>query len=106
MNILEYLLGSPPRKFNSRIFESLSRAESADGNGSFNLKFKRLENTLDYKIIIETSTDLENWTSSNDQLSLKEESDNGDGTLTLTYSISGSVDSKKVFFRLRVVELL
>ena len=106
VNILEYLLGSHPRKFNSRIFESFSRAESADGNGSFNLKFKRLENTLDYKIIIETSTDLENWTSSNDQLSLKEESDNGDGTLTLTYSISGSVDSKKVFFRLRVVELL
>jgi hypothetical protein len=106
VNILEYLLGSHPRKFNSRIFESFSRAESADGNGSFNLKFKRLENTLDYKIIIETSTDLENWTSSDDQLSLKEESDNGDGTLTLTYSISGSVDSKKVFFRLRVVELL
>ena len=106
VNILEYLLGSHPRKFNSRIFESFSRAESADGNGSFNLKFKRLENTLDYKIIIETSTDLENWTSSDDQLSPKEESDNGDGTLTLTYSISGSVDSKKVFFRLRVVELL
>ena len=106
VNILEYLLGSHPRKFNSRIFESFSRAESADGNGSFNLKFKRLENTLDYKIIIETSTDLENWTSFDDQLSLKEESDNGDGTLTLTYSISGSVDSKKVFFRLRVVELL
>ena len=106
VNILEYLLGSHPRKFNSRIFESFGRAESADGKGSFNLKFKRLENTLDYKIIIETSTDLENWTSSDDQLSLKEESDNGDGTLTLTYSISGSVDSKKVFFRLRVVELL
>ena len=106
VNILEYLLGSHPRKFNSRIFERFSRAESADGNGSFNLKFKRLENTLDYKIIIETSTDLENWTSFDDQLSLKEESDNGDGTLTLTYSISGSVDSKKVFFRLRVVELL
>mgnify|MGYP001216395169 FL=1 len=106
VNILEYLLGSHPRKFNSRIFESFSRAESADGKGSFNLKFKRLKNTLDYKIIIETSTDLENWTSSDDQLSLKEESDNGDGTLTLTYSISGSVDSKKVFFRLRVVELL
>lgn len=106
VNILEYLLGSHPRKFNSRIFESFSRAESADGKGSFNLKFKRLKNTLDYKIIIETSTDLENWTSFDDQLSLKEESDNGDGTLTLTYSISGSVDSKKVFFRLRVVELL
>ena len=106
VNVLEYLLGSHPRKFNSRIFESFSRAESANENGSFNLKFKRLENTLDYKIIIETSTDLENWTSSGDQLSLKEESDNGDGTLTLTYSISGSVDSRKVFFRLRVVELL
>ena len=52
------------------------------------------------------SNDLENWTSPDDQLSLNEESDNGDGTLTLTYSISGSVDSKKVFFRLRVVELL
>ena len=72
-------------------------------SGSMTHWFK---NTLDYKIIIETSTDLENWTSFDDQLSLKEESDNGDGTLTLTYSISGSVDSKKVFFRLRVVELL
>ena len=105
VNILEYLLGSDPRKYNSRIFEEFIRSQSTNEKGSFVLRFKRLQNTLDYKIIIETSTDFLNWVSLDDQLSLKEELNNGDGTVTVTYSNSRSLDFRKIFFRLRVVEL-
>ena len=105
VNILEYLLGSDPRKYNSRIFEEFIRSQSTNGKGSFVLRFKRLQNTLDYKIIIETSTDFLNWVSLDDQLSLKEELNNGDGTVTVIYSNSRSLDFRKIFFRLRVVEL-
>ena len=104
VNILEYILGSNPRKPNSRIVERFIRSDSTNGNGSFELSFTRLQNTQNYKIIIESSTDLVNWISSGDQLTLKEEFNNGDGTVSVTYSNSKPLDSRKIFFRLRVIE--
>tara|TARA_B100000965_G_C19434855_1_gene688134 strand:+ start:35 stop:916 length:882 start_codon:yes stop_codon:yes gene_type:complete len=104
VNILEYILGSNPRKPNSRIVERFIRSDSTNGNGSFELSFTRLQNTQNYKIIIESSTDLVNWISSGDQLTLKEEFNNGDGTVSVTYSNAKPLDSRKIFFRLRVIE--
>ena len=103
-NILEYLLGSDPRKPKSRIFKNFMRQERTNETGKFELKIKRLKNISGYEIIIESSTDLVNWIASDDQLILKEELDNGDGTVTITYSTSGSLTSRKIYFRIRAFE--
>ena len=103
-NILEYLLGSDPRKSESRIFKEFMRQERANEGGKFELKIKRLKNIAGYEIIIESSTDLINWIAPTEQLILKEESDNGDGTVTITYSTSNPLTSRKIYFRIRTVE--
>jgi len=103
-NILEYLLGSNPRKSESRIYEEFSRQERINETGNFELKIKRLKNIEGYKIIIESSTDLVNWITSEKQFSLKEQSDNGDGTVTITYSTASPLTSKRTYFRIKAVE--
>ncbi len=103
-NILEYLLGSDPRKSESRIFKEFMRQERANETGKFELKIKRLKNIIGYEIIIESSTDLINWIAPTEQLILKEESDNGDGTVTITYSTSNPLTSRKIYFRIRAIE--
>ncbi|MEE3177769.1 MAG: lamin tail domain-containing protein, partial [Verrucomicrobiota bacterium] len=103
-NILEYLLGSDPRKSESRIFKEFMRQERANEDGKFELKIKRLKNIVGYEIIIESSTDLINWIAPTEQLILKEESDNGDGTVTITYSTSNPLTSRKIYFRIRAIE--
>ena len=103
-NILEYLLGSDPRKSESRIFKEFMRQERANETGKFELKIKRLKNIVGYEIIIESSTDLINWIAPTKQLILKEQSDNGDGTVNITYSTSGPLTSRKTYFRIRAIE--
>ena len=80
------------------------RQEQTNETGKFELKIKRLKNISGYEIIIESSTDLVNWIASDDQLILKEELDNGDGTVTITYSTSGSLTSRKIYYRIRAFE--
>ena len=103
-NILEYLLGSNPRKSESRIYEEFSRQERINETGNFELKIKRLKNIEGYKIIIESSTDLVNWITSEKQFSLKEQSDNGDGTVTITYSTASPLTSRRTYFRIKAIE--
>jgi hypothetical protein len=54
--------------------------------------------------VFESSTDLINWIAPTEQLILKDESDNGDGTVTITYSPSNPLTSRKIYFRIRAVE--
>ena len=103
-NILEYLLGSDPRKSESRIFKEFMRQEQANETGKFELKIKRLKNIVGYEIIIESSTDLINWIAPTKQLILKKQSDNGDGTVNITYSTSDPLTSRKTYFRIRAIE--
>ncbi|MCH2026886.1 MAG: hypothetical protein MK172_14220, partial [Verrucomicrobiales bacterium] len=103
-NILEYLLGSNPRKSESRIYEQFLKQERTNETGNFEFKIKRLKNIKGYKIIIESSTDLVNWITSEDQLTLKEQSENGDGTVTITYSTPNPLTSRRVYFRIKAVE--
>ena len=80
------------------------RQERANETGKFEFKIKRLKNIVGYEIIIESSSDLINWITSEDQLILKEQSDNGDGTVTITYSTPNPLTSRRVYFRIKAVE--
>ena len=80
------------------------RQEQANETGKFELKIKRLKNIVGYEIIIESSTDLINWIAPTKQLILKKQSDNGDGTVNITYSTSDPLTSRKTYFRIRAIE--
>ena len=103
VNIIEYLLGSDPRKNESGISGSFLISKRNNDNDLIELKIKRVKNPLGYDLKIEASSDLSNWVNIDDQMTEERIIDNGDGTVVLTYILEPST-TMKIYYRLRVVE--
>ena len=103
VNIIEYLLGSDPRKNESGISGSFLISKRNNDSDLIELKIKRVKNPLGYDLKIEVSSDLINWVNIDDQMTVERTIDNGDGTVVLTYILEPST-TMKIYYRLRVVE--